>query len=127
MVVGSIAQEAFSGPGDASQEPLLFALATGPALPDVRRLQAQGRLPPTLPAGNACTGLAAAVLGYCQVRGMRAALLASVDMVPSLLPLSAPPLAAALQAATGLGGWQGALQLSPGGLASAGAVSATHL
>uniref|UniRef100_A0A7S0RPI1 Proteasome assembly chaperone 1 n=1 Tax=Chlamydomonas leiostraca TaxID=1034604 RepID=A0A7S0RPI1_9CHLO len=96
VVVGSLRAEAYRGAGDASQEALVFRLATAQ---QPSSSQPAGPHPvPTLPTGNVVGGLPAAILSYCQVRGMSGQLVVDVEMVPSLCAESVAPLASATAA-----------------------------
>ncbi len=87
---GLSSEQVRAGDQDPSQEAVVLQLSTAAS----RQLQAPPVVP-YLPSGSLCSGLPAAVLSYCQARGMAADLLVSVDMVPSLASMSLTPLALA--------------------------------
>ncbi|KAG2496144.1 hypothetical protein HYH03_005746 [Edaphochlamys debaryana] len=100
VFLGAMAAEQFRGQGDASQESLLFSLATKAAQ---QRRTEQGGAPsaPPLPTGSLVGGLPAALLSHCQVRGQSAELLVTVEMVMEGRAAAAEALAGALAAALG--------------------------
>jgi fatty acid desaturase (delta-4 desaturase) len=117
LLLGSMPAELYRGVGDPSQEFLTFVLATSQhkAAAAAPAAAAGGGAPVPLPSGSIVAGAPAALLAACELWGINAQLLVSVDQVLALVPDSLPHLAAGAAAllAAGAGGGGG------GGLAAA--------
>ncbi|MEW5299233.1 MAG: hypothetical protein WDW36_002268 [Sanguina aurantia] len=74
LLLGCIPADGYIGPGDPSQEPQVHLVNTSAA-------PTSSKPAPTalLPTGNVVGGLPAALLSHCQVRGISASLLLTVD------------------------------------------------
>ena len=125
LIVGAISGEHYRGAGDASQDFLVFSLATSAARKQQQQQRRQGEQqqgeqpPPPLPSGSVVPGLPAALLAECELRGVAARLVVSVDQVPALLPDSVPALASAAAAALLSGSGGGEAGGGAGALAAA--------
>lgn len=81
LVLGSMQAQQFRGP-DPSQQTLVYLLQSSAA----KAAWAAGQaLPlPYLPTSNIITGLPAAIVSHCQLRGLSAEVVVTVHMVPHL-------------------------------------------
>jgi fatty acid desaturase (delta-4 desaturase) len=136
LLLGSLPAELYRGAGDPSQEFLTFVLETSAARAaaggaDTAAAKPAPGGPRPLPAGSIVGGAPAALLTACELAGLDARLLVSVDQVVALLPDSLPQLAAgaaALLAQQGGGGGAAALAaaLRDGGRVAAARAGLEH-
>lgn len=84
LILGSMSAESYRGEEDPSQSCLLHYLQTS-AVASTAVTPA-----PLLPTGNVVSGTVAALLGYCEPRGLAAEAILTIDMVPGKSSASAP-------------------------------------
>lgn len=94
VVLGVLQAEQYVGEGDPSQDQLVLTMQTTAAREDTR-----GRpVAPYVPSGNVVGGLGAALMTYCELRGIPAQLLVVVEFGPFAVPAEVVALVSPLRA-----------------------------